>query len=135
MTQSEAKATKEANLKRTLDNAGFSEDVISQMRKESQGTYSAVVDYTLKMVEYMENKLANGEKLSRSLVHEAIQACDDIYAQPGYGSVFQEIQREFLGKYWNKGTQLKEAYHKEGLFLTQAEAKAVKEAELNGLQN
>ena len=135
MTQSEAKATKEANLKRTLDNAGFSEGVISQMRKESQGTYSAVVDYTLKMVEYMENKLANGEKLSRSLVHEAIQACDDIYAQPGYGSVFQEIQKEFLGKYWNKGEQLKEAYHKEGRFLTQAEAKAVKEAELNGLQN
>ena len=135
MTQSEAKATREANLKRTLDNAGFSEDVISQMRKESQGTYSAVVDYTLKMVEYMENKLAKGEKLTPKLVDEAIRACDDSYAQPGYGSAFQEIQKEFLGKYWNKGEQLKEAYHKEGRFLTQAEAKAVKEAELNGLQN
>ena len=135
LTQSEAKATREANLKRTLDNAGFSEDVISQMRKESQGTYSAVVDYTLKMVEYMENKLAKGEKLTPKLVDEAIRACDDSYAQPGYGSAFQEIQKEFLGKYWNKGEQLKEAYHKEGRFLTQAEAKAVKEAELNGLQN
>ena len=126
----QAKQTpKEAQTKATLDKAGFTEDVINQMTKDTQGSYGDLVPSTLKVVEYLENKIANGEKLSPQMLHDAIQNCDGINSQPGYGSKFQEIQKGLLEKYWNKGSELKEAYHKEGRFLTNREATQYKEAQ------
>ena len=104
---------KEAEAKSILDKAGFTEDVINQMRKDTQGSYGNLVPSTLKMIEYLENRIAKGEKLSPQMIHDAIQNCDGVYRQPGYGSKFQEIQKELLGKYWNRAGELKEAYRKE----------------------
>ena len=100
---------KEAEAKATLDKAGFTEDVINQMTKDTQGSYGDLVPSTLKMVEYLENRIAKGEKLSPHMIHDAIQNCDGVYRQPGYGSKFQEIQKGLLGKYWNRASELKEA--------------------------
>ena len=99
---------KEAEAKSILDKAGFTEDVINQMRKDTQGSYGNLVPSTLKMIEYLENRIAKGEKLSPQMIHDAIQNCDGVYRQPGYGSKFQEIQKELLGKYWNRAVELKE---------------------------
>ena len=99
---------KEAEAKSILDKAGFTEDVINQMRKDTQGSYGDLVPSTLKMIEYLENRIAKGEKLSPQMIHDAIQNCDGVYRQPGYGSKFQEIQKELLGKYWNRAVELKE---------------------------
>lgn len=99
---------KEAEAKSILDKAGFTEDVINQMRKDTQGSYGNLVPSTLKMIEYLENRIAKGEKLSPQMIHDAIQNCDGVYRQPGYGSKFQEIQKELLGKYWNRAGELKE---------------------------
>ena len=128
LTEKDAVQYKEAKTKATLDKAGFSEDVINQMRKDTQGRYGDLVPSTLKMVEYLENRIAKGEKLSPQMIHEAIQNCDGVYRQPGYGSDFQEIQKELLGKYWNRAGELKEAYRKEGRFLTEKDAVQYKEA-------
>ena len=119
----QAKQTpKEAQTKATLDKAGFTEDVINQMTKDTQGSYGDLVPSTLKVVEYLENRIAKGEKLSPRMLNDAIQNCDGIYSQPGYGSKFQEIQKELLGKYWNKASELKEAFRNKGRFLTNKEA-------------
>ena len=99
---------KEAEAKSILDKAGFTEDVINQMRKDTQGSYGNLVPSTLKMIEYLENRIAKVEKLSPQMIHDAIQNCDGVYRQPGYGSKFQEIQKELLGKYWNRAGELKE---------------------------
>ena len=99
---------KEAEAKSILDKAGFTEDVINQMRKDTQGSYGDLVPSTLKMIEYLENRIAKGEKLSPQMIHDAIQNCDGVYRQPEYGSKFQEIQKELLGKYWNRAGELKE---------------------------
>ena len=115
--------------KATLDKAGFTEDVINKMTKETQGSYGSLVSYTLEVVKFLENRIAKGEKLSPRMLNDAIQNCDQHYAQPGYGSEFQEIQKGLLEKYWNKGSELKEAYHKEGRFLTNKEATQYKEAQ------
>ena len=128
LTEKEAVQYKEAKTKATLDKAGFSENVINQMRKDTQGSYGDLVPSTLKMIEYLENRIAKGEKLSPQMIHEAIQNCDGVYRQPGYGSDFQEIQKGLLGKYWNRASELKEAYRKEGRFLTEKEAVQYKEA-------
>ena len=119
---------KEAETKANLDKAGFTEDVINQMRKDTQGSYGDLVPSTLKMIEYLENRIAKGEKLSPQMIDDAIQHCDGVYSQPGYGSEFQEIQKGLLGKYWNRAGELKEAYRKEGRFLTRKEAVQYKEA-------
>ena len=79
------------------------------MRKDTQGSYGDLVPSTLKMIEYLENRIAKGEKLSPQMIHDAIQNCDGVYRQPGYGSEFQEIQKGLLGKYWNRAGELKEA--------------------------
>lgn len=122
--QAEAKATKLAQTTATLEKAGFNNDIINQMIKETGGTYSNLVPATLNMVEYLEGQLAKGVKLTPSLINKAIQECDGIYSQAGYGSAFQEQQKELLGKFWNKADDLKAAYQAEGKFLTQAEAQA-----------
>ena len=100
---------KEAQTKAILDKAGFTEDVISKMTKETQGSYGDLVPSTLKVVEYLENRIAKGEKISPQMLHDAIQNCDGINSQPGYGSKFQEIQKGLLEKYWNRADELKEA--------------------------
>ena len=109
MTNKEATQYKEAQTKATLDNAGFTEDVINKMTKETEGSYSGLVSYTLEVVKYLENRIAKGEKLSTQMLNDAIRNCDDIYSQPGYGSKFQEIQKGLLEKYWNRADELKEA--------------------------
>ena len=113
LTEKEAVQYKEAKTKATLDKAGFSENVINQMRKDTQGSYGDLVPSTLKMIEYLENRIAKGEKLSPQMIHDAIQNCDGVYRQPGYGSQFQETQKELLGKYWNRAGELKEAFRTE----------------------
>ena len=40
------------------------------------------------------------------------------------------IKKELLGKYWNRAGELKEAYRKEGRFLTDKEAVQYKEAKM-----
>ena len=109
LTNKEAVQYKKAQTKATLDNAGFTEDVINKMTKETEGSYSGLVSYTLEVVKYLENRIAKGEKLSTQMLNDAIRNCDNIYSQPGYGSKFQEIQKGLLEKYWNRADELKEA--------------------------
>lgn len=117
-------ATKSTQTTAILEKAGFNKDVINQIMKETQGTYSNLVPATLNMIEYLEGQIAKGVKLTPSLINKAIQECDGIYSQAGYGSAFQELQKELLGKFWNRADDLKAAYHAEGKFLTNVEAKA-----------
>ena len=95
-----------AQRKAVLDKAGFTEEVIQQMERETVGSYSELVPRTLDMIEYLESRIANGEKLTSSMIKDAIRDCDDRYAQAGYGRSFQNLQLGLLARYWSHGKEL-----------------------------
>lgn len=105
-TESERIATEAAQRKATLDKAGFTEDVLAELENTQFSYGKGQLANTLKIVEYLEGRIAKGEKLSYTMVHEAIKACDDIYAQPGYGYTYQQEQLGILARYWTHGKEL-----------------------------
>lgn len=106
------KTIKEIKTEQTLAKAGITNEVMFNIRKECQGNYTGLADATFNMIEYLENRITRGEKLTPKLINKAIQDCDGIYAQPGYGSAFQEAQKGLLAKYWNRGQELVNMYTK-----------------------
>ena len=83
-----------------LKNGGITPDIATQMLRETSGTYGSLLPSTLKMIEHFETKLAKGKKITPDDIYQAIQEFDSYWATPGYGSKFQEIQRDLISKYW-----------------------------------
>lgn len=105
-TESERIATEAAQRKATLDKAGFTEDVLAEL-ENTQFTFGKdQLANTLKMVEYLEGRIAKGGKLSYIMIDEAIKACDGINARPGYGYTYQQEQLGILARYWTHGKEL-----------------------------
>ena len=107
-TESERIATEAAQRKATLDKAGFTEDILAELENTQFSYGKGQLANILKMVEYLEGRIAKGEKLSYMMVREAIEACDGPYAQPGYGRQYQQEQLGILAKYWTHGKELME---------------------------
>ena len=124
--QTKAKRTRPMTLsemqrKATLDKAGFTEDVIAQLQKEKFSYGKGQLENTLKIVEYLENQIANGKKITPDLIREAIKACDEGYAEAGYGRLYQTEQLEVINKYWSHGEEVRAAYREKGWFFTESE--------------
>ena len=132
--QTKAKRTRPMTLsemqrKATLDKAGFTEDVIAQLQKEKFSYGKGQLENTLKIVEYLENQIANGKKITPELIREAIKACDEGYAEVGYGRLYQTEQLEVINKYWSHGEEVRAAYREKGLFFTESERVATQAAQ------
>ena len=129
VTRAQEVAVKAAQRKATLEQAGLTEDKIAQMSKEHFSYGDNQKEATLNLIEYLENRVAKGEKLTTYMVHDGIEACDGRYSQGGYGSLFQEEQLNLLLKYWNRADELTAAYREKGRFVTRAQEEAARSAQ------
>ena len=94
-----------------LKNGGITPDIATQMLRETSGTYGALVPRTLDMISYLQAKIESGAKLSSILVNEAFNKFNKEYTQTGYGSEFQNLQRDLISKYWkNAGENFGKIY-------------------------
>ncbi len=128
-TKTKAVTMSELQRQARLDKAGFTEDVIANLKNEKFSYGKAQMEDALKMVEYLESRIANGEKITPDLIRNAIEECDGLYAQPGYGRLYQQEQLEVLNKYWSKAEEVRAAYKKEGRFFTDSERIATEAAQ------
>ena len=94
-----------------LKNSGITPDIATQMLRETSGTYGVLLPRTLDMISYMQAKIEGGTKLSSILVNEAFNKFNKEYTQAGYGSEFQNLQRDLISKYWkNAGENFGKIY-------------------------
>ena len=94
-----------------LKNGGITPDIATQMLRETSGTYGVLLPRTLDMISYMQAKIEGGAKLSSILVNEAFNKFNKEYTQAGYGSKFQNLQRDLISKYWkNAGENFGKIY-------------------------
>ena len=98
-------AQPEIDVKTKLANAGFTEDVIQNLKAESNFYGPELVDEVLDMIVYLEDQVAAGKPITRELIENAI----DLYS-PGASGGSAYTQRSMIANTWNKGDEVFNAY-------------------------
>ena len=89
-----------------LAEAGFTDDVIAAMKADAGEFYGVeLVDEALKTVEYLEKQVADGAKITRELVEEAIMTC-----HPGSSGSSTSVVRSWIANNWRYGDEVYNAY-------------------------
>lgn len=98
-----------SNQERILAEAGFSDGVIDDIIANgpwgNPKVDAALVEEVKNMVIWMEGEIANGATVNRTLIETAINTFS-----PGASGGSAACQRSILANYWNRGTEVYNAY-------------------------
>ena len=97
-------AQPKVDAKTKLANAGFTDDVIANLKAQSD--YGPeLVDEVLDMIVYLEDQVAAGKPITKELIEGAI----DLYF-PGANGGSAYTQRSMIANTWNRGDEVFNAY-------------------------
>ena len=88
-----------------LAKAGFTEEVIGDLKLESEFYGPKLIDEVLDMVVYLEGEIAKGTPITKDLIEKTITKFS-----PGASGGSSACQRSILAQEWNKGYMVKKAY-------------------------
>lgn len=98
-----------SNQERILAEAGFSDGVIDDIIANgpwgNPKVDAALVEEVKNMIIWMEGEIANGATVNRTLIETAINTFS-----PGASGASAACQRSILANYWNRGTEVYNAY-------------------------
>ena len=98
-------AQPEIDVKTKLTNAGFTDDVIANLKAQSDFYGPELVDEVLNMIVYLEDQVAAGKPITKELIEGAI----DLYS-PGASGGSAYTQRAMIANTWNRGDEVFNAY-------------------------
>ena len=98
-------AQPEIDVKTKLSNAGFTDDVIQNLKAQSDFYGPELVDEVLDMIVYLEDQVAAGKPITKELIESAI----DLYS-PGASGGRAYTQRAMIANTWNRGDEVFNAY-------------------------
>lgn len=88
-----------------LAKAGFTEEVIGDLKLESEFYGPKLIDEVLDMVVYLEGEIAKGTPITKNLIEKTITKFS-----PGASGGSSACQRSILAQEWNKGAKVRKAY-------------------------
>ena len=88
-----------------LAKVGFTEDVIGDLKLESEFYGPKLIDEVLDMVVYLEAEIAKGTPITKNLIEKTIDKFS-----PGASGGSSYVQKCILATVWNKGDNVKKAY-------------------------